>query len=388
MVHQRFDARLLERMRGVGDPLADSVVAELFTSHRISDVNQLFTSLVRNDSMPQSSIPPALQRYLRQAVLAPTLDWGRLELSEHVFTRCGPEILLVLGFYSLPSAYAASKGVQVLDRTGYLKHRPLKRLLETCQMVVDVLRPGGLRPHGRGIRSTQKVRLMHAAVRHLIQHSPGRAWPSAYGVPINQEDLAGTLMTFSFLVLDGLQKLQIKLSAKEREAFLYTWIEVGRLLGIDSALLPDTLAEAEELTQNVYNRQVSASEEGRALTKALIEATHEVLPGRLLAGIPAALIRHFLARDPYGGRDVAEMLGVPHAPVTEMLLSALVRANGRLSSRRQPADLAPLAIRRISLAFIESLLLLGSGRCSFQIPAKLGHQWGMERSVGRLSPAL
>ncbi len=379
MVHQRFDAKLLERMRGMGDPLADTVVAELFTSHRIRDVNQLFASLVQNDSLPRASVPPPLQRYLQQARLTHPLDWRRLQLSEHVFTRYGPEILLVLGFYSLPSAYAASKGVQVLDRTGYLKHRPLQRLLETCRMVVDVLRPGGLRPHGRGIRSAQKVRLMHAAVRHLIQHHRSRPWPSEYGIPINQEDLAGTLMTFSFLVLDGLQKLGIELSTTEREAFLYTWVEVGRLLGIESALLPNTLDEAAELTRAVYDRQIAASEEGRTLTKALIDATHQVLPGKLLEGLPAGLIRYFLARDPYAGRDVAEMLGVPHAPATQILLSLLFRAKGRLASHRSE-HLKALAIRRVSLAFIDSLLGQPA-RCPFQIPAKLGQQWGMDRSI-------
>lgn len=388
MVHHRFEAKLLERMRGIADPLADSVVAELFTSHRISAVNQLFASLVRNDSAPQGPLPPVLNDYLQRTALRRPLDWNRIQLSERLFTRCGPEILLVLGFYSLPSAYAASNGVQVLERTGYLKHRPLKRLLETTQMVVDVLRPGGLRPHGRGIRSAQKVRLIHAAVRHLIRHNRNRPWLSEYGVPINQEDLAGTLMTFSYLVLDGLERLRIEVSAEEREAFLYTWVEVGRLLGIESALLPNTLQEAAELTRKVYKRQIAASEEGRALTQALIAATQEVLPGRVFADVPAALIRHFLERDPYEGRDVAQLLGVPDAPLTQLVLSCLIQLNGRWSSKPWPKQLAPLALRRVSLVFIESLLRLGQpGRDAFQIPYRLGHHWGVEQPRNTWFPA-
>jgi hypothetical protein len=34
---------------------------------------------------------------------------------------------------------------------------------------------------------------MHAAIRWLLQNDPERSWENELGVPINQEDLAGTL---------------------------------------------------------------------------------------------------------------------------------------------------------------------------------------------------
>src|SRR5690606_21151437 len=136
-------------------------------------------------------------------------DQAAIAPGQELFAEHGPLILMCLGHYSLPAAYAAAKGVEVLHRTAYLEKRPAKRLFETTQMVIDVMSPGGLAAAGRGVRTAQKVRLMHAMVRHLIQHDPEQPWDASLGVPINQEDLAGTLMTFSWLTLDGLAKLGV-----------------------------------------------------------------------------------------------------------------------------------------------------------------------------------
>ena len=74
---------------------------------------------------------------------------------------------------------------------------------------------GRARSHGYGIRTVQKVRLMHAAVRHGLHHVENLKWDELFfGVPINQEDLAGTLLTFSFLSIDGLRKLGANISSE------------------------------------------------------------------------------------------------------------------------------------------------------------------------------
>lgn len=82
----------------------------------------------------------------------------------------------------------------VLTFSQRLGHDPYRRLGETGQFVLSVTTRGALGPRGQGIRKVQKVRLLHAAIRHLIRRSPG--WPEEeLGPPICQEDLAGTLGT-------------------------------------------------------------------------------------------------------------------------------------------------------------------------------------------------
>ena len=114
-------------------------------------------------------------------------------------------------------------------------------------MIFDAMSVGGLEPGGRGIRSVQKVRLMHAAVRCLIQRSG--QWNAEWGAPINQEDLAGTLMTFSWTVVDAIEKLSVVVTPEEAEAYLHAWKVAGAVLGIRAELLPRDMSDAELLAQ-------------------------------------------------------------------------------------------------------------------------------------------
>ena len=47
------------------------------------------------------------------------------------------------------------------------------------------------------------MRLLHASIRYLIQHHDP-TWKAEYGLPVNQEDMVGTLLSFSSLIIDGL----------------------------------------------------------------------------------------------------------------------------------------------------------------------------------------
>jgi len=376
-----IDDALLDQLRTEGDPLADEVVSRLFERGQVSAVSDLMTALIRNDGLPPEILPELIRKYLEQSGDLPQIDARRIERGEAVFAAYGPEILMVLGFYSLPSAYAAKKGVQVLYRTGYLSQRPVRRVFETTQMVIDVMRPGGLLGGGSGVRSAQKVRLMHAAIRHLLRSDVQRPWPQELGCPINQEDLAGTLMTFSFLVLDGLQKLNILLSRQEQEDYLYAWVVVGRLLGIREELLPADLSQAEALTRRIYGRQIAECSEGKAMTQALLVGMQQLVPGSWLDGVPVALIRHFLRQDPFGGLDLAQLLGVPRANWTGFGLRALVWAAGVLNVLGFDSNAAHRRMRKVSLAFLQGMLLVvrGGQRASFGIPEWLGEQWGLPR---------
>ena len=170
-------------------------------------------------------LPAPVLEYLAKSAAIINRAPGVATAGEQLFSEHGPEIMMLLCCYSLPSSYAAKKGVQVLHRTAYLAKRPNRRLFETAQFIVDVLSPGGLGPGGKGVRTAQKVRLMHAGIRHLILVDTKAPWSvDALGVPINQEDLLGTLMTFTWLILDGLAKLGVTLTPREQEAYLAAWL--------------------------------------------------------------------------------------------------------------------------------------------------------------------
>jgi hypothetical protein len=353
-----IDDSVLDDARRQGDPAADAVVFASIESGQVPGAGPLLAMLSGPRALPDARLPPLVRDYLASPLDLPDVAPERLARGAAVFTAHTPEILLVLGFYSLPAAYAARNGVQVLVRTGYLEQRPLRRVFETTRSVVEMMRPGALAPGGSGARAAQKVRLIHAAVRHLLRADARRPWPEALGVPINQEDMAGTLMTFSFLVLDGLRKLNIQLSHREREDYLYAWTCAGRLLGVRADLLPSSVREAEALTRGIYRRQIAASAEGQRMTRALIRAVRELVPFAWLDGVPAAMIRHFLRQDPFGGVDVATLLGVPREDWSAHLVRGLVWAMGTASAlgARHPTAMPLRGLRRVRLTLLEALL--------------------------------
>jgi ER-bound oxygenase mpaB/B'/Rubber oxygenase, catalytic domain len=367
---------LLDEARLAGDPRADRVVEELFREGTVDAVNDLMRTLVTNDGLPSELLPAVVRDYLASTSAPPSLDPAQLLLGEEVFGAFGPEILAVLGFYSLPADYAAKRGVQVLYRTGRLLTSPIRRVFETTQMVVDVMSPGGLGPEGRGIRTAQKVRLMHAAVRHLLQHQPSLPWDAELGFPINQEDLAGTLMSFSYLVLDGLDRLGVELTKADRDAYFHAWMAVGRIMGVRDELIPADLEQARELTRLIHERQIAASPAGEALAKALIEGYERLLP-ELLRGTPRSLIHFFLDRDPFTGQNIAALLAVPPADWTRVVAELAVQVDRLLGRHEVKTSLADAAFSFVSRHLIEGLLLVerGGRRAPFTIPGALQQRW-------------
>jgi hypothetical protein len=361
----RWNHDTLDAMRQLGDAPADALVSHVYEDENLERVQVLLSTLGRNDDIPEEGISPDIRSFFDVVPYVP--EPATVVEGQRLFADYGPEMLMVLACCSLPAAYAAEKGVKVLCGTNYLKEKARRRLFETAQMVVDVMSPGGLGPRGRGRITARKVRLMHAGVRQLLLRQQWRT--DELGVPINQEDLAGTLMTFSVLVLDGLRKLEINVPNDRAEAYLQTWCAVGRMMGIVDEMIPADLNEARELMALIQERQIRASDHGRELTFALLEMLEaQMLPG--FKGVPAALMRTFLPV------EVADSLGVYAPPVWDQGVKTGITVGHALEAMTEPVfprrTLRPVGMRL--LQFLISAHLLGS-RPQFAIPRGLHDSW-------------
>lgn len=359
----------LDTMRQTGDPLADRAVEALFHSPRPDAVQNLLDTLILNDAPEPDQLPEELREYFH-ATDALIADAGReAHGGEQVFAEHGPEMLALLGCYSLPAAYAAKKGVQVIYRSAFLRERPLLRLFQTTQMVVDVMRPGGLAPGGRGARTLQKVRLMHAALRHVLRTDRELPWNDDWGVPINQEDLAATLMTFSWLIVDALDRLGIPMSEQERLDYLLAWNVAGRLVGVRDDLLPQTLDEARELTTLIQTRQIEASPEGAELTGTLVEALGRAMPPGF-HHFPPALMRHLLPP------AVSDGLGIPRRPFADVMTDLWARCSAVFDGIQDHDLRVRKGFRAFSVHLVQWMLKQNLGtRASFSVPLTLHGAW-------------
>ncbi len=127
-----------------------------------------------------------------------------------------------------------------------------------------------MRPFEEGFRLTVKVRIMHARVRRMIEES-GEWNAAAWGVPINQHDMAGTTLLFSVAMLDGLRKLGLRIDAEEGERYVHLWRWVGQTIGVDPRLLPTSEADAMRLADLIAATTGRPDQDARDLTKALFD---------------------------------------------------------------------------------------------------------------------
>jgi ER-bound oxygenase mpaB/B'/Rubber oxygenase, catalytic domain len=307
----RWTDALLDRMRQLGDPVADTPVAAVLGRSGVDAVNAVMRTLVRVDQPLPEKLPDELKAYLVES--QPLPDWAdmrRIKRGQQLFETWGVLIVLCLFCASLPSSYAAAKGVKVLHLTARFDTDTRRRAMETGQFLIDALTVGGLDEHGTGRRTIQRVRLMHGAVRHLILARNGQQpglWNPDWGTPINQEDLAGTLLAFSGVVVEPMVRLGVQLSAADVDAYLHVWNVIGHLLGVRDELLVRDVADAAALVDAIRRRHFKASPEGQELTRALLELLDELTPFQRFDDTIPPLIRHLI------GDETADMLGVPQS---------------------------------------------------------------------------
>lgn len=363
----------LDGKREVTDPRADQVIAILTADGEVGRVNTLMRQLTENDEPIPPGLPDVVRDYFAETAGLPR--WSESDLiveGEQVFMEHGVHMVAALFLSSLPECYAGAKGAEVLARTARLMKQPYRRIVETAQFLVDVMSPGGLASGGAGIRSAQKVRLVHAGVRHLCERRG--EWDAEWGRPINQEDLAGTLMTFSTVVLDALQRLGVEVAPERQEAYFHAWRNVGHLLGIDADLIPPSPAEGRDLMAAIRRRQHARSAAGEELTTSLLQFMAHVVPGNLFDPLPAHVMRYLL------DDEVADMLGVPgmdrlHRDV--LAAGAALRRLVGLPLRRVPE--MDRLVEVFNHKLLEGLLLVTRGpeRTAFRIPQSLRRRWGL-----------
>ncbi len=368
----RFGQRVdrLAALLGQGDSLADAAVEAL--APLSAPVRESLLGRLLSLKTPQRV--PKDVRLFRDGLLELPFwaDEARAARGGAVLLRTGIFGGLVLAFRSLVLGYCSPAGNKPLVFSGRLRESASRRLSETGRFVQSVTLPGGLRPGASGFVATARVRLMHAQVRRLLQNSP--RWDAdAWGTPINQLDMAGTVLLFSLVVVDGLRRFGFKFSAEEVSDVLHLWRTAGWLLGVREDLLVGSEAEARELWDLIRLTQGAPDADSTQLTKALLESPlHEARTAteRSRAEGVVALgygLSRFLLEEGY-----AEALGLPKngwrfvVPALRGLVSTAGRVLGRIpGSQRLRLEAGLLYWRHV----VE--VGLGDSEATFALPQAL-----------------
>ncbi|MFD3697974.1 oxygenase MpaB family protein [Streptomyces sp. NPDC058646] len=365
----------MDALRTQGDELADATVATLFERGDVGKFNTLmrYVSTAGHD-LPEG-LPDVAREYLHATSAPPDwVDWTEMEKARLFFIDNNVHISTALSFASMPACYVLPHVAKLLSATHSLKY-PSKRMAETGQFTVYLMQPDAFEAGSRFIPAAQKVRLLHASIRHHLKRED-RWDTAALGIPICQEDMIGGQMMFSIQVLDALHRLGIHMSNEGADAYYYAWKVVGAILGIDQTHVPQNLQEARAFSDLYMTRHMGPSEEGAQLTRQLIDLYEEVVPGTFFDPVVSALIRYLI------GDTCADWLQVPRT-TWDTVVKAAPALLGVLETIEDRSPLAAWALDRIGhLTSILELSSLTRGRVMhYAIPEQLKSDFGVSTTV-------
>ena len=256
----------LNQNRLIGDPLADYLVNQIFDKKEQANFYRIL-------QMDAASVMDAEDSELKSFLMdvRPLPQWfdaERILKGQKFYKKFAMPIMTLLGGLSLPYCYAASPGNKALYLSDKMRKSPGKRLVDTADFIITVSTALNISENSEAQISINKLRLIHAVARYYLLNSS--KWSIEWGIPINQEDMAGTNLAFSYIIVKGLQKSGYMITEREKENFLALWRYIGYQLYIQDELLPSTLKEAERLEQAIRKRHFQESEEGFTLAKELI----------------------------------------------------------------------------------------------------------------------
>ncbi|MCU0443646.1 MAG: DUF2236 domain-containing protein [Microscillaceae bacterium] len=292
--------------RQQSDTAADSVFQKLLEHPESSSILRQINQLQTNTDLKQLQSLDFFQDFLHQHLsLPPWADAERMQNAQKLFAQHTQMIMSMLGFLSLPYCYAGANGAQVLYLSQRIRQDIENRLRETGQFVWEVMQPDAFDLSGKGLANILKVRLLHAHIRFQILKSG--QWNPAWGAPINQMDMAGTNLAFSWICLRGLRKIGISINAQAAEDFLHLWNVIGYLSGVEPEWLPETGKSAFWLDKRIAQSEFQTSQAGKELTQSLLGFLTQATQAQFSAGFASAYTRFLL------GNEVADILGIPTA---------------------------------------------------------------------------
>ena len=178
--------------------------------------------------------------------IPPWVDWAQIARGQEVFYRYGGPFFTGLAFQSLLGGMAAARVVEVLARTGGFSTKVARsRMFETTQFILQCTQSlEAVQPGGAGHVAAIRVRLLHALVRQKIlkiaEERPEYYNVKELGVPINDLDSIGTIMTFSAsLIWISLPRQGIFLRREEVVDFIALWRYIAYLTGTPNEYFAD-----------------------------------------------------------------------------------------------------------------------------------------------------
>ncbi|WP_036567719.1 oxygenase MpaB family protein [Nocardia sp. BMG51109] len=350
--------RLLGESLLVGDEPMDALVEWMY-AEGMATTRPMFDQALRGgiDSVPDA--PQPLRTFFTAVEDTPSwVDQQLLRHGERVFRSGGTDGLYFARDVSFLGGYLASGFNKTLLRTGALEKGPARRFAETLQWAMDVSAENGMQRFGVGYRSTLHVRFIHSMVRRHVAAMPD--WEAdQWGVPINQTDMAATLVGALLAPFVGALALGVVPSRADTVAAAHLTRYVGWLIGVEERWLPTGFRDGVAILQHCLNAITNPDDTSRQLALPMGDdplnwsyPNLPVLRGRL------ARAQHLSVTSAFLGPKAMKILGLPYVPPWYPALRIPVNLARTAATRLAPGgrDRAAVRGRREQEEFLRRLI--------------------------------
>ncbi|BBX20538.1 hypothetical protein CRI77_09810 [Mycolicibacterium duvalii] len=295
----------------VGDEPMDRLV-DWMVATGVEQTRPLFERALTDGIANVTDAPAPLREFFDSVEKRP--EWVDLDLvrrGQRALRRGGADGMYLARDVSLLGGYQFSGFNKTLLRTGALEKGSNKRFAETMQWAMDVIAEDGLEPLGVGYRSTIRVRLIHSFVRRHVAAMPD--WrTSEWGVPVNQTDMAATLVGALVAPAVGAVGMGVVLSPSEYSAVAHLTRYVGWLIGVEDHWLPRSFRDSVRVLAHTLSALAAPDESTKQLAVPMVDDPlswhYDRLPG-LRRRIARA--QHLSITSAFLGRRAVRSLGLP-----------------------------------------------------------------------------
>lgn len=265
-----------------------------------------------------------LQQLWQQVNTVPDwVDWNQIARGQDVFYRYGGPVLTGLAYQSLLGGLGAARVTEVLSRTGgFAVDVARNRLFETTQYLLQCTRSlADIQPGGEGWAATIRVRLLHATVRNrimkLAETRPEYFDTAKLGVPINDMDCVGTIVSFSSaLIWISLPRQGIYLRPQEIEDYTALWRYIAYVIGCPTEGLLETKEQSKRILDSIMMYEIAPTRTSQILANNVIKSLQDKPPGYASADFLLAGARWL------NGNELCDALALPKPSIYYTFLMA------------------------------------------------------------------
>ncbi|WP_244857533.1 oxygenase MpaB family protein [Agromyces archimandritae] len=334
----------------VWDDDIDRIMANVIDSGQVPAVNQAILPWVHNNQPLPTGLPPELSTWLQSSTQMP--EWAdmtklrraadfnrRKDLYLFVIYGIGGGIMSTVIPREAKSVYWSKGGADMQDRAA-----------KTFSFGYDLSDIDAFEQSGEFVVTSNKTRMVHAAVRHLLPQSPHWQAVADEEIPISNQDILVTFHSTGTFAHRKLREWRVPMTRADEEAFLHSWQVALHFLGVRDEYIPATWDAAHAQAAEILTPQLTWTQEGQELAEVLLGLTAQVDLG-VTRGFLNEFVRYQL------GNEVGDWLGLRR----DYVAAATIRAGWPtyIAFREGLLPVAPVSfymfdqfVRALAMAFL------------------------------------